>query len=271
MRTRPACRIFVVGTIVVALAAPAFARDAQDPVLPARPLETGGIQLAMPDVVTWQERLDEVQKWVADFRKWQAWQEQWQNRREPGLVGPRERQVRPDPPAWLDSECREVVIEGDETFAEACRALAEWRDDFAVSRLRQQASTARAQQERVRKTVWWEHVHIDALWPMMQVNGSVFGVVGMHATIDVAGRFQIFAAPGAILLNLPNEQFSREWRPATDFGFAYRLVDFKLPGSERQATLHVNFAKAWVLGGPNGLAKTSIDLAGFSITLARKR
>jgi hypothetical protein len=85
----------------------------------------------------------------------------------------------------------------------------------------------------------------------------------------VAGRFQVFVAPGAILLNLPTDRGSREWRPATDWGVAYRMFDFTFPGTERRASLHINLARAWVMSGPSNVFQSSIDLAGFSVTLKR--
>ena len=66
----------------------------------------------------------------------------------------------------------------------------------------------------------------------------------------------VFVAPGAILLNLPTGRNNeRQWRPATDYGIAYRLFDFRIPGTERGASLHLNLAKAWVLAGPGNLVE----------------
>jgi len=240
-------------------------------VLPSRVLDTGDILFAPPDVVSWEHRIGEVQQWIDDFQDWQEWNALWRNKREPGWLGARERRVRPDPPVWLAAECHDAIVQEGETLARACSLLSEWKDDDEVARLRQQTANARTQREEVHKTVWWEHLHFDALWPMTQLHGSVFGVVGMHATIEVAGRFQIFVAPGAILLNLPKNGSEREWRPATDWGIAWRVADFTMPGTDRRASLHLNLAKAWLLGGPGGFTNTSIDLAGFSVTLAKKR
>jgi hypothetical protein len=33
------------------------------------------------------------------------------------------------------------------------------------------------------------------MWPMAQTGNSVFGVLGMHATVDVAGRFRCSSRP----------------------------------------------------------------------------
>jgi hypothetical protein len=59
---------------------------------------------------------------------------------------------------------------------------------------------------------------------------------------------------------------AREWRPATDLGLSYRLMEVRLPGSHRQATLHLNVAKAWLLGSSESFINSSVDLAGLSMT-----
>jgi hypothetical protein len=271
MRGRGLGIVLVVCAALLGAAPPASALVTQDPVLPSRAVDAGDIQFAMPDVVTWEHRLREVQQWIADFQKWREWNALWRNRREPGWIGARERKIKPDPPDWLAAECHDAIVQEGETLAEACRLLTEWKDDDGTALLRKQTTSARTQREEVHKTVWWEHVHFDALWPMMQLHGSVFGVVGMHATIEVAGRLQIFVAPGAILLNLPKGRSEREWRPATDWGIAWRMFDFTMPGTDRRANLHLNLAKAWLIGGPGNLTTSSIDLAGFSVTFAKKR
>ena len=128
-------------------------------------------------------------------------------------------------------------------------------------------STEREQREAPTKTAWWQHVHVDALWPMTQWRASVYGVVGMHATMEVSGRFQVFIAPGIILLNMPAPGGDREWKPATDWGFAFRLFDFTFPVGNRPASLHLNIARAWVFANAGGVPfDSSINLAGFSVT-----
>jgi hypothetical protein len=240
-------------------------------VLPSRAIATGTLEFALPDVASWEHRLLEMRQWIADYEKWQQWSATWRNKREPGWVHARDRRVRPDPPPWLGGECADVVFQDNEIVANACRLWADWNDDQRAAQVRQQTASARTQHEAPTKTIWWEHVHLDALWPMTQWSGSVYGVLGVHATIDVAGRFQVFAAPGAILLNLPKGKSDREWRPATDYGIAYRLFDFTMPGTDRRASLHLNLAKAWVFAGPGNVMQSSLDLAGFSVTLKKPR
>jgi hypothetical protein len=226
------------------------------------------LTLVGPDPFDWEERFAELRKWVTEFTEWREWSERWSNRREPGWFGARSRRQRPDPPSWLDHECRQAIESGS-VLQQACDLLAVWKDDRATAQIRQQRVATVTEREDPRKTKWWEHVHFDLLWPMTQLRVSAYGVVGMHATINVTQRFQIFVAPGAMLMNLPTSRGTRAWTPAADWGFSYRLVDFRFPGSIRQASLHLNVATAWVFAGPEGLGRTSIDLAGFSITFAR--
>jgi len=253
--------------VSVAIACPVSAQEVQDP-LPARNIETSIIELPA-DVVRWGARLVELNQWIAEFDKWQQWNEVWGNKREPGWLKARERRQRPDPPAWLAAECSDAILQTDSVLAEGCRTLLVWNDDPTTAQLRGQLASTRTQKEAPTRSVWWEHLHLDAMWPMAQTGSSVFGVLGVHATIDVAGRFQVFVAPGAIVLNMPTSDNRREWRPATDYGIAYRVVDFTLPGFERRATLHFNLAKAWVMAGPSNVIKSGITLAGFSVSFKR--
>jgi hypothetical protein len=59
------------------------------------------------------------------------------------------------------------------------------------------------------------------------------------------------------------------WKLATNYGMGYRLLDFTLPGG-REAVLHLNLAKAWVVSGTSDLVtRRSMEFAGFSITLKK--
>ena len=221
-----------------------------------------------PDADEWEKRVIELKKWMAAYEDWRTWNEQWRNRPEPGWVGFRERRHPPDPPAWLIADC-DVLIAADGILGEACVMLAEQKTDFVTAARQKQIAAARTQKEAPSNTSWWEHVHLDLFWPMAQWRGSVYGVIGVHATVEVVKRFQVFVAPGAILINLPSGTNSREWQPAADWGIAYRLTDFRFPGTGQWSTLHFNFAKAWILSGGQGFMRSSINLAGFSITFKK--
>jgi|SoiMetStandDraft_5_1073268.scaffolds.fasta_scaffold76265_1 hypothetical protein len=211
--------------------------------------------------------LDELAEWVHEFTKWKEWSAQWGNRREPGwFTQSRQRRPRPDPPAWLVDSC-DPWTTGTNEMSKACELVAEWRRDGATSNAATVAAAAVAADEADDKMTWWEHVHLDGAWPAMQTKG-VYGVVGMHATTNVRGRFQIFVAPGAMLLNVPTRDGHRAWKVATNYGITYRLGEISVPGG-RQAVLHMNLAKAWLIGETADVSTKSTDFVGFSLTFKK--
>ena len=202
--------------------------------------------------------------WVREYREWQNWAARWRGRVEPGWFAARDRRPKPDPPAWLPAVCKQP-LDDRPSFVEACALLDDWAQDYLSMTWRQQTATKRTQHEAPATTMWWQHIHVDALWPIMQSRGTAYGMFGTHVTMDVAGRFQVFVAPGFIMLSASTDA-RREWTPATDWGFAYRLSTFRFPGSNQKAALHVNVARAWILSGGAALFKSSVDLVGLSIT-----
>ena len=212
------------------------------------------------------EQRAELDRWMANFTKWKQWSAEWGNRRERGwFTEYRERREKPAPPLWLATRCASVFSDLD-PLALACSLFAEWKEDFLTISSRPTTPLPTAPAEDSDKMVWWEHVHIDVLWPAMQWRSSVYGVIGVHTSTTVAGRWQVFVAPGAMLLNLPTRYGSRAWKVATNYGIGYRLFDFAFPG-DRLATLHVNMAKAWLLSDVTDVASgRTTDFAGFSIT-----
>ena len=211
-----------------------------------------------------ETRKAELQEWMRDYAEWKEWAEKWLGKSEPGWFGTRERRAKPSPPEWLAEYCRDTEVV-DETFAAGCRLLADWRDDHAAALIREQILDERAVREAPTKTRWWNHIHFDALWLTTQVPAT-YGVIGIHATHRIAGRLQIFLAPGAMLLNVPTPSGKREWKPATDLGISYQLFDFKFPGNQADATLHLNVAKAWVVGNHGSFIDSSVELAGLSVS-----
>ncbi len=254
---------------LIAAASPGLAQSADDQaLLPARAIAVGDVVLSRADTLDPVRRRLELDQWMRKYRQWKDWSNKWRNKNEPGWFSFRERRQRPDPPAWLFEICRDLA-DSEGAFADGCKLLADWKDDYATEQLRRQIAGTRAEAEMPAKTVWWEHVHFDGLWPMTQWGASVYGVFGVHATVQVAGRLQVFVAPGTMLVNLPSSRGGREWKPATDWGVTFRLVDFRFPGTNQFGTLHLNIVKAWLLAGPSNVVSTSVDLAGFSLTLKR--
>jgi hypothetical protein len=114
--------------------------------------------------------------------------------------------------------------------------------------------------------VWWQQIHLDALWPMAQGGPGGFGLCGIHATVNLTERVQVFLGPGVILLRLPTADGSQTWSTGADWGFSYRLGDFNLPGANRPVRLHVNLARVWVLGSAPLPVPAELYLAGFSLS-----
>jgi hypothetical protein len=264
--------IAIIGLLVVvrpAFAKPSQTQESQDAApLPAHAVSAGEPLVLVTDLTPRPgHSRRELERWIAEYTEWQQWMEKWTNRGEPGWFAQRERKTKPDPPEWLADACV-TLLDDDPLIVRACALRAEWADDAVSAFVRRRNTAAAVQTETEPKTSWWEHVHLDALWPIFRQDQMAYGVVGTHATMDVAGRFEIFVAPGVILLNLPAAD-GRQWTAATDWGLAYRLGTFRFPGTTQRAALHINFAKAWVFAGASSFASGSIDLAGLSVTFAR--
>jgi hypothetical protein len=211
----------------------------------------------------------EAEQWVRDYTAWKDWSDQWRNRRQPGwFTGYKDRRDAPIPPPWLADRCTSVLEDSD-PLMQACTLLREWTDGFAATQLRTANASAVAQKEDESNTTWWEHLHVDLLWPAMQWRTSMYGVIGMHAATTVKGRFQAFVAPGMMVLNLPSRSGARTWKVAANYGIGYRLFDFVFPGG-RLASLHVNAARAWVVSDVTDVVTgRTVDFAGFSVTFKK--
>ena len=246
---------------------------AQDNPSPDHPLTGSAIPLAhraldapgLPDLAI---RRDELRKWIDDYSEWKEWAQRWGNRRQPGVfTGSRERRPRPVPPDWLSGYC-ESGIDGSDEGEQACALFTEWSAPNAVVQAATTRAVATQAGEDSDNTTWWEHVHLDGGWPAMQANLSIYGVIGVHATTYVKGRFEIFIAPGAMLVRVPNGGGGHAWKVATNYGITYRLAGLTLPGG-RRALLHVNLAKAWLFA-MGDLPTDSTDFIGLSMTFKKK-
>lgn len=212
-------------------------------------------------------QLRDLERWMRDYDAWKEWFARWRNRREPGMFRAKARRPRPEPPEWLADACFNFAEDDQGSLADGCRAWREWSDgDYATLVIREKIAQARADQEAPQKSIWWEHIHVDALWPMAQSGSSAFGVLGVHATLQVTRRLGVFLAPGTILMRLPTQDGDRVWSAATDWGLSYRMFDFKMPVIGRPSTLHLNVARVWILGATFQPMDKELYLAGFSVS-----
>ena len=267
-----AVAVFAASMAVASLAAAQRVESATEPVSSHAVVLLSQHAATAPEIldVRSPERIAEVKGWVDEFYDWKEWYAEWANRRERGwFTSYRQRRPKPAPPAWLMDRCETVEDEADPLML-ACSMLAEFNADPTSSPLRQATVTTVSQTDDTEKTTWWQHIHMEVLWPAMQWQSSTYGVIGMHAATTVKGRMEIFLAPGAMLLNLPSRNGSRTWKFATNYGFGYRLFDFTFPGN-RRAVLHANFAKAWLMSDvTDAVTGRTMDFFGFSITFKRR-
>jgi hypothetical protein len=212
----------------------------------------------------------EVERWIEEFSAWKVWWAEWANRPEPGwFSASRPRRAKPTPPAWLSTQCAQIV-DNTHQLAPACALLAEWQLDPVTAMSRYAHVAALQGKEDDTKTIWWEHIHLDLLWPTTQVGSDVLGVVGVHTATQIKGRLQIFLTPAVMLLNLPAADGTRVWKLAAAYGLGYRLFDFTFPGS-RPASVHFNFAKSWLMSDTRDLpVARNLDFVGLSITFKRR-
>jgi hypothetical protein len=208
-------------------------------------------------------------QWTHDYREWRAWYLQWRNRPEPGVLSARARRLPPVPPPWLPSLCMGLIDDGP--VADACAAWREWQaDDMAASLMSEQIAQTRAAVESPQKTLWWERVHVDALWPMARSGSNAIGVVGLHTTVHLTKRFQVFMLPGFILMRAPGLDGAQNWSAATDWGFSVRLFDLRVPIAGRPGSVHLNMARVWMLGNSNVAAAGETYLAGLSLSFKQR-
>jgi hypothetical protein len=262
-----AARVASVALVALVVALPARAQP--DAPLPSRPI---AMRIEAPLAQPPAQMIDALERWTADYDAWSVWFAQWRNRREPGWISSRERRPFPVPPAWLGDLCAGGVEE-EGVLGEACRAWRASRRDVeeeAAAVAAQAIVQARADQEAPQKTAWWSRVHLDGIWPMTRSGSSAFGVFGVHTAMPVSGRFQVFLAPGVILMRLPSTNGGSELTAATDWGFSYRLFDFRLPAARRATTMHFNLARVWLLGQHTVQIPGDLYVAGFSLTFKQR-
>jgi hypothetical protein len=235
--------------------------------LPSRPIT---VPVFTPVPVSAVQQLAVLKQWTHDYQQWRAWYLQWRSRPEPGTFSTRARRDAPLPPAWLASLCAEPT-EDSGPVADACVAWRDWQaNDMAASLMTERIAQARTAIESPQKTLWWERVHVDALWPMTRTGSDALGVVGLHTTVHLTKRFQVFLLPGFILMRAPALDGARNWSAATDWGFSVRLFDLRVPIAARPGTVHLNMARVWMLGNSNITATGETYLAGLSLSFKQR-
>lgn len=258
------------------------AAQSLDPI-PSHPIAMWAAPVAIDDGGRDRQALD---AWIREYLAWQAWHAKWGNRRQwiphpfpypfwketPDVfsyVAPRK--TEPAPPVWLDELCAGYAATSVEpqSRTEGCRLLTVWKDDYVTHQLRVATATARAKRDDTGRSRFLEHIHFSGLWTNLDFGGGtgrVYGLAGVHATIDVHGRWQIYALPGVVAVSVPNVQGSRTVTIGYDWGMALRLFNLRIPVIGMPVKAHLNLAHVWM---PEMHQK--INMAGLSFTVNRSR
>jgi hypothetical protein len=263
----------------LALAQPVTAQTT-DP-LASRPIAMSVAPVALDESGRGDETLA---AWIEEYQAWQAWNAKWGNRRQWVLhpfpypfwketpdvfsyVAPR--RVEPAPPPWLDEVCaRQSGPAVDPGLrAEGCKLLLIWKEDYVTHQIRMATVASRTQRDEPRRTRFLEHLHFASLWTNLEVGGNrAYGLAGVHATIDVRGRWQIYALPGVMAVSLPSLEGSRRVTIGYDWGMAFRLFSGRVPYIDLPVKVHLNLAQVWL---PE--INQKISMTGLSFSANRGR
>src|SRR4249919_3616932 len=157
----------LVSLAVAATASPTFAQERE---LVSRP--------------AFEQKFDELAKWLNDYAEWQKWFEQWGNRIAHNFDDQPiwKRKHRPAPPVWLAAECHDTFgLEG--MFARACSIVQDW-DDEPLQILQRRASLSTSGgtvNDKIVKSSFFQRVHLTGLWMTAQYPATpTYGIVGMQ-------------------------------------------------------------------------------------------
>lgn len=261
-----------VGALLVVVLASGSAAAQGDPPLDSRAI---AVAVAAPSGESPAHIVSALLRFTGEYHEWKPWYAKWRNRHERGWwASSRERRVAPVPPLWLADACAGPLEAEEGPLSDACRAFRELTRDLdndAAAVSAQQLAHARAQLETPERTRWLSRVHLGAIWPVTQSGSSAFGIAGVHVAVPVSGRFQVFVTPGAILVRVPTVDGGSALSAGTDWGFSFRVTDFRLPGLRQAQSLHFNMARVWLLGQSAAVeAPGDLYVAGFSITLKQR-
>ena len=251
------------------------------------PLEARAIAAPAPLIEIPRPPLDEavLDRWIAEYTRWREWSAKWGTRRQwvahpfpypfwkdnPDIfsyVVPRP--AEPEPPAGLEAACVESprsATRGDRR-ARACELLTFWKDDYQTQQIRSAVAAARAQKDDVSRSRFIEHIHFASLWASLQKPGGegTYGLAGIHATIDIHGRWQIYALPGVMAISVKNRWDRRMVTVGYDWGMALRLGALRLPLAGLPVKVHFNLAHVWM---PE--VNQRLDMVGLSFSADRGR
>lgn len=225
-----------------------------------------------------EQRFDELTKWLRDYHAWEQWFELWGNRVAHDFNDREiwDRKKRPEPPAWLEEACRDF-IDTEGLLASACDILRNWDEQPLLVLQRRRSSlvtSAGRPDDRVVKSSFFQRVHLTGLWTQAQFPAtSLYGIVGMQISVVEVGRYTL-PAVGVLLVMVPDAAGGHDWKPATTLGVGVRICDFVPPLFRKPASLHLNIARTSIHGLRDERflpGATNVSLIGLSLSRRRGR
>jgi hypothetical protein len=225
---------------------------------------------------------DDLAQWIEEYADWQEWAARHFNKRQwmlhpfpypywknnPSLFSyvapPR---LQPAPPVWLHDACEGWASStvADHELAAGCRLLTISQLDDPAERIGSRIAIAPPPPEKTPNLQLFEHIHFASLWTDLQPNGpGAFGLAGVHATIDLYGRWQIYPFPGLMAVSVRNLEGKRIVTIGYDWGMAVRLFDMRIPYFNVPARAHLNITEVWV---PE--AGQKVEMIGLSFSLKK--
>lgn len=274
--TRKVGALAVIGCFCLLTIAPVVhAQDAADVPLAGTPLALTPQELVPLDPVVLSIMDTQRDDWVREFVVWQKWAQRWLNRRQWGQWSVLDRRPMPQPPEWLGQDCLQSASESGKIY-EACKLYRVATEELSAARIRDAISYTTLNQEALKKTLWWERITLDAGWIRPEYNPGppVLGLVGAHVTLDIGeGRLGLFAGPGVMIVRLPNAFGGFDTKPSPDYGFSYRLKEFRVPGTHFSTRMSFTVVEVWIVGlvGNNLPTKANLTLVGLSFSPKRPR
>lgn len=235
--------------------------------------QTASGQPIVPDQDVLDARYQELVAWLEEYEAWEAWVLRWGNKVAYNSAGGiiKKRPLRPEPPDWLWEDCRTLLVT-DGKLGTACEILDRWDNLTQLIISRRNIGGFISQTDIQPKSSFLQRVHLTAGWVPAQLPApKVYLVAGMQVGIVEVGRATL-PAIGVGLMAIADGEGGYEWKPATVLGIGYRLKKFPFPWIDREASLHINVARATVHGVSNvplGF-DPSQNLIGFSLTFAKR-
>jgi hypothetical protein len=210
--------------------------------------------------------LEELEEWIKEDEKYLKWYKQFGNKARRVKM-----RHRPEPPAWLEAECL-GLIGGEGILVDSCARLRRIQDGAQLTKMREAVEAQRQQNEALKKTRWYEKIHIGGGWPIVSnLKQAKYGaIIETHVSIVDIGRFEI-NLPGIMFLSVPDASGRRVIKQATHIGVSLKLKTFTLPGTQRKFLAHLNMSKAKMMDGwSGGFAETdALSLMGLSFTVKK--